>query len=138
MFKIFFWLGLLGVGIFVGGQVIPIYYNNLKIQNTFEGTILNLGSQDESNISKRIPDLLDVQGVDLKELPDEFFKNLIIHKEDGKLKISSKYHVVLWLLGEPLSVDPGADYSESDVAPMDKLRLRARMDFDFSPFAESP
>lgn len=137
MVKILFWLSIIAGGILVGGQVIPVYYNNIKIVNVFEGTAQNLKNQDESHISKRIYELIKIQSVDVKALPKEFFENISITKMNGKLQIGSKYHIVLWLLGPPQSVDPEDDYKESDVKPMDKLRLRARMDFDFEPFAES-
>ncbi|MDX8388643.1 MAG: hypothetical protein R8M46_08975 [Ghiorsea sp.] len=137
MFKWLFWLGIIAGGVFVGGQVIPIYYNNLKVENVFEGTSQNLKNSDTAAINSRIQELFKIQSVDLKALPPEFSKNLTIKTVDGKLQISSKYHIVLWLLGEPQSVDPDQAYKESEVKPMDKLRIRARMDFDFAPFAES-
>jgi hypothetical protein len=138
MFKLLFWLALIGAGVFVGGQTIPVYYNNLKVQNIFEGTAENLSSQTEGEIKRRIDELFKIQTVDLQALPPEFFDNLSISKEDGKLQIGTEYHITLWLLGPPESVDPDKDYKESEVKPMDKLRLRARMDLDFSPYAESP
>jgi len=138
MFKLLFWLALIGAGVFVGGQTIPVYYNNLKVQNIFEGTAENLSSQTEGEIKRRIDELFEIQTVDLQALPPEFFDNLSISKEDGKLQIGTEYHITLWLLGPPESVDPDKDYKESEVKPMDKLRLRARMDLDFSPYAESP
>jgi len=138
MFKLLFWLALIGGGVFVGGQVIPVYYNNLKVQNIFEGASENLSTQTEDEVKRRIDELFKIQTVDLQALPPEFFDNLIISKEDGKLQVGTEYHITLWLLGPPESVDPDEDYKESEVKPMDKLRLRARMDFDFAPYAESP
>jgi hypothetical protein len=35
-------------------------------------------------------------------------------------------------------VDPDGEFNASDVKGMDKLRLKLRMDFDFSPFAKTP
>ena len=138
MFKIAFWLGLLAAGILVGSKVIPVYYDNLKIQNIFEGVSQNLSNSSETDAKNRVTELLQIQSVDVQALPKEFFKNLVITKKNGKLNISSSYHVRLWLLGAPQSVDPDEDYAEKDVAPMDKLRLRARLDFDFSPAATTP
>jgi len=138
MFKWLFWLGLIASGVFVGGQVIPVYYNNLKVKNIFEGTAENLVTQTEGEVKRRIDELFKIQTVDLQALPPEFFDNLSITKEDGKLKIGTEYHITLWLLGPPESVDPNEEYKESEVKPMDKLRLRARMDFDFAPYAETP
>jgi hypothetical protein len=138
MFKWLFWLALIGGGVFVGAQVIPVYYNNLKVQNIFEGTAENLVTQTEGEVKRRIDELFKIQTVDLQALPPEFFDNLTISKENGKLQIGTEYHITLWLLGPPESVNPDEAYKESEVKPMDKLKLRARMDFDFAPYAETP
>ncbi len=138
MFKWAFWLGLIAAGVFVGGQVIPVYYNNLKVQNIFEGAAENLVTQSEQEIAMRVRELFQIQSVDTQALPPEFFDNLEIQKEDGKLHIGTTYHIRLWLLGPPEGVDPDQPYKESEVKPMDKLKLRARLDFDFAPHAETP
>jgi len=138
MFKLIFWLGLIGGGVFVGGQVFPIYYNNVKIDNVFEGIATNLVSASESDVRKRLRELLDVRGVDVKALPDDFLDNLEVIKENGKLKVSSEYHVIVWLLGEPVNMDFEQDYKESEIEPMNKLRLKARIDLDFYPSQETP
>ena len=138
MFKLLFWLTLLGGIFFVGAQVTPVYYNNLKIENIFEGVAQNLSTRTEGEVRGRIMQLMDIQSVDLKILPDDFIQNIVVNNENGKLQVSSEYHVVLWLLGKPQSVDPQEEYKESDVKPMDKIRLRARMDFDFAPSKQTP
>ena len=138
MFKLLFWLGLIGGGVFVGGEGLPGYYNNIKIESVFASVSQNMASSPKKDVKNKINDLFRVQGVDVQALPDEFFENLRVAKKNGKLVVSSEYHIVLWLLGMPQSVDPEEDYLESDVAPMDKLRLRARMDFDFAPTGETP
>ncbi|MDQ7002224.1 MAG: DUF4845 domain-containing protein [Ghiorsea sp.] len=138
MFKLLFWLGLIGGGVFFGGQVIPVYYNNYKVQNIFDGAAENLSTEMEGEIKRRIEELLKIETVDLQALPADFFDNLSITKEDGKLKIGTKYHIRLWLLDPPESVYSDKDYKESEVKPIDKLRLRAHMDFNFAPHAESP
>ncbi|MDX8383848.1 MAG: hypothetical protein R8M45_07190 [Ghiorsea sp.] len=138
MFKMIFWVALIGGGVFVGAQVLPLYNNNMKAENVFEGAAKNLTSQSESDVKKRMLELFKAQGVDMAALPDEFMDNLTIEKNNGKLQIGSEYHVTLWLLGAPVSVDPEEEYKESDVEPMDKLRLRARLDFDFAPYQETP
>ncbi len=138
MLKLLFWLGLIGGGVFVGGQVLPVYYNNMKIENIFAGVSQNMAASPEEDIKGRINELFRIQSVDVKALPEEFFDNLRIDKNGGKIQVSTEYHIVLWLLGKPQSVDPDEKYLESEVAPMDKLRLRARMDFDFAPSEETP
>ncbi len=138
MFKWLFLLGLIGGGVFVGGQVIPVYYNNLKIQNIFEGVTQNLENKSLDELGRRVDELFSIQTIDEKILPPEFHENLSIINENGKIKIGSEYHVTLWLLGKPTSVNPDEEYAEVDVKGMDKLRLRTRLDFDFAPYAETP
>jgi len=137
MFKLVFWVALIGIPVFVGAQVVPVVYNNMKIENVFEGASKNLIKSSETDVKKRIYELLRAQSVDFKILPKTFSENFIVEKENGKLYISSEYHVVIWLLGKP-SIDPDGDYNESDVSASDKLKVRARMDFDFAPHAETP
>jgi len=137
MFKTAFWIVIIGSALLVGSQVIPVFYNNLKVENVFEGTAKNLKGQSENKVKSRIGQLLRVQSVDVDALPKEFFDNIEITTENNQLQIGSQYHITLWLLGEPVSIDPDEEYKESDVKGMDKLRLKGRMDFDFAPFAES-
>jgi len=136
MFKWIFWLGLIGGGVFVGGQVIPVFYNNLKIENIFEGVANGLADEPEDRIEDRMNELFRLQTVDLTVLPEEFFENLSITKENGKLEISTEYHITLWLLDKPRSVDPDSDYQATDVKGLDKLRLKTRLDFDFAPSSQ--
>ena len=113
-------------------------YNNLKIQNIFEGVANGLADKSDDRIQDRINELFRLQTVDLASLPEDFFENLTVTRENGKLQIFSDYHITLWLLDRPTSVNPDSDYKPSDVKGLDKLRLKTRLDFDFSPFAESP
>lgn len=138
MFKLAFWGGLIALAVLAASKLIPVYYDNLKIQNIFEGVTQNIPNRSPSEVKNRVNELLKIQSVDIQALPKDFFENLSIVKQDGKLSIASSYHVVVWFFGEPQSVDPDEDYAEKDVAPMDKLRLRARMDIDFSPHAITP
>jgi len=137
MFKLTFWVALIGGIVLVAGQVIPAHYNNMKVENVFEGVAKSMANSSEADIRKRMNELLKSQSVDLKALPKSFFDNLYIEKEDGKLYVGTEYHLVLWILGKPTSVDPDEEYSESDVKGMDKIRMKARMDFDFAPQKES-
>ena len=138
MFRFLFWAAVIAGAIMVGGQVFPVYYNNMKAENVFEGVAKNMADQSESDIRQRVLELLNTQGVKVADMPDEFLNNLRISQSNGKLQIGSEYHVTLWLIGDTQSVDPDSDYLESEVEPMDKLRLRARMDFDFAPYQETP
>ena len=118
-------------------QVIPVYYNNIKINNVFEG-VAQKTSLTETTAGWRINKLFDIQSIDIEALPKSFFDNLSITKENGKFKIGSEYHITLWLFGKPQKIDPESDYKESEVEPMDKIRLTGRMDFDFAPYQETP
>lgn len=138
MFKFFFWIALIGAAVVTAAQVIPVQYNNMKVENVFEGAVSNLNTSSTDKIASRLPSLLRSQSVDIKALPEEFFEHLSITKDGNKLTISSKYHVVLWLLGEPTSVDINSDYQASELEMMDKIRLKARLDFDFSPMRVTP
>ncbi len=138
MFKIAFWVSVLAAIVLVGSKVIPVYYDNLKIQNIFEGVTQNLVNSSVDDVKKRVMELLKIQSVDTQALPQTFFENLEVSKRDGKLHVSSSYHVRIWLLGAPQSINPDEEYDEKDVAFMDKLKLRARLDFDFAPAAITP
>lgn len=138
MLKLGFWVLLMVAVVGSAYQVMPIYYNNIKVENTFEGVVANLTDSPIDKTKARLSRLLDSQNVDLSALPEEFFENLVINKEEGRLSISSEYHIVVWLLGEPTSIDPDGEYLESDVEFMDKLRLKARLDLDFAPSRITP
>jgi len=138
MFKLAFWGGLIAVTVLVASKLIPVYYDNMKIQNIFEGVSQNMSNSSVSDVKGRIRELLKIQSVDTQALPHSFFENMAVTKDNGKLIVESNYHVIVWFLGEPQSVDPDEEYAEKDVEPMDKLRLRTRMDIDFSPHAQTP
>jgi hypothetical protein len=46
--------------------------------------------------------------------------------------------VTVWLLGKVESVDPDSDYNGANLTGMDRLRDKARLDFDFHPHATTP
>jgi len=53
------------------------------------------------------------------------------------VKISSYYHLTVWLIGPVEGVDPESDYDPKDLKGMDKLRDKLRKDFEFEPYASS-
>ena len=139
MFKILFWLGLVGSAVLVAAQSIPVYYNNVKVENTFQGIVQNLVQQSEADIRNKIQKLMMIQSVNLEGLPDAFFENLIIKKENGKLTLSSQYDVTVWVLGEPEYMDADEiDEEGENISWVDRIKQLARIDFDFMPFAETP
>ncbi|MDQ7005586.1 MAG: hypothetical protein Q9N67_11975 [Ghiorsea sp.] len=60
----------------------------------------------------------------------------MVEKENGKFKFSSEYSIVVWVLGEPDMIY--ANEAGEDVSLIDNLRRKARIDFHFSPSAETP
>ncbi|HID36168.1 MAG TPA: DUF4845 domain-containing protein [Ghiorsea sp.] len=139
MFKVLFWLGLIGGSVLVAAQTIPVYYNNMKIENAFQGISQKLVQKSEADIRSRILRLLNVQSVNLEVLPDTFFENLTIKKENGKFTLSSEYHVTVWVLGKPKDIEVDERYEEEqDISLIEKIKYSARIDFDFLPFAKTP
>jgi len=139
MFKVLFWFGLIGGSVLVAAQTIPVYYNNIKIENTFQGISQKLVQKSEADIRSRIRRLLNVQSVNLEVLPDTFFENLTIKKENGKFTLSSEYHVTVWVLGKPKDIEVDERYEEEqDISLIEKIKHSARIDFDFLPFAKTP
>ncbi|PCI03545.1 MAG: hypothetical protein COB79_00790 [Zetaproteobacteria bacterium] len=139
MFKVLFWFGLIGGSVLVAAQTIPVYYNNIKIENTFQGISQKLVQKSEADIRSRIRRLLNVQSVNLEVLPDTFFENLAIKKENGKFTLSSEYHVTVWVLGKPKDIEVDERYEEEqDISLIEKIKHSARIDFDFLPFAKTP
>jgi len=138
MFKLMFWVALIATFVVVGGKTIPVYYNNIKIQNVFEGLVEGLPNANDTDIHSRLRQLFIMQSIKTKNLPEAFYENLKIYRDNGKLELSTNYHIVVWVLGRPTSVNPDEDYLEHDVKGLDKLRLKTRLDLNFSPAAITP
>jgi len=138
MFKVIFWLVIIASVVVVGGKAFPVYYNNVKVQNVFEGIAVGLPNGEDDEINTRMQALFRFQGVNGEKLPASFYENLTLRRNDGKLEISTNYHVIVWIFGKPTSINPNEDYLESDVKGLDKLRLKAKIDFDFAPRAITP
>jgi len=138
MIKIMFWLVVIGFGVVAGYKVIPVYNANWKVQDTFDGVVRNMADKSESDIRKRLPDLFHIKYLARGDVPKAFYDNIVISTDRGKVEISSEYSVTVWLLGPVEDVDPNSEYEESDLKGMDKLRHKARQDFYFEPYAETP
>jgi len=136
--KILFWLIVIGVAVMVGYKIMPVYNAYWKVQDTFEAVARNMADSSEREIRKRLPELLKIKYLAKGDVPDEFYKNIVIKADGGRVEISSEYHVTVWLLGPVETVNPDSDYEESDLKGMDRLRHKARRDFDFEPYAETP
>jgi len=138
MIKISFWVIALSITIVTSLQVFFVYYNNIKVEGAFEGAANNLSSLSTLEMKNRLPNLFIIAQVHLEDLPEEFFENLVVKKESDKFKLSSEYQVVVWVLGEPDMVNVDEVEEELNVSLIEKLRRIARIDFYFSPYAETP
>jgi hypothetical protein len=136
--KLLFGLAILAAVVWYGYLVIPVYNASWKAQDTFESVVRNMPDASEQEIRVRLPELLRVKYVAQGDLPDEFYGNIQIKASFGRVVISSYYHVTLWPLGPVEGVDPDEEYDAADLQGMDKLRHKARLDFDFEPNAETP
>jgi hypothetical protein len=138
MIKLLFWLFVIGAGVMVGYKVIPVYNAQWKIQDTFEAVARNMADSSEREIRKRLPELLKIKYLARDDVPEEFYENIVIKADGRRVEISSEYGVTVWLLGPVEGVDPDSDYDESELKGMDRLRHKARQDFYFEPYAETP
>jgi len=138
MFKMMFLGVVIAAGVVYAYMIIPVYNAYWKVQDTFEGVSRSMADSNESAIRRRLPDLFHIKYLAAGEVPQEFYDNLEIKADGGRVEISSYYHVTVWLIGPVEGVDPNSDYTESDLKGMDKLRAKLRQDFDFEPYAETP
>jgi len=136
--KLLFVLAVLAAGTVAAYKIIPVYNTYWKVQDTLESVSRNLSNQPANNIRARLPDIFHAKYIGYNDLPQEFYDNLQIEADGSKVEISSAYHVTLWLLGPLESVNPDEPYTAKDLKGMDKIRDKARLDFDFEPYAETP
>ncbi len=125
----------------VGFKVIPIYDVKSSVQSTFDSITTNKSKLSEAEVLQKLPEILRVQYIDpAQDLPEEFFDNLVIVSEDGKLDISTYYHAEAWLLGMP-KIYEELDIGEEPQDPLsllEQLQVKMRMDFDFDIEAHTP
>ncbi len=131
-----FWLMLLASGGLYAAAVWPIYNTYWKIQDAFEGIAKNLNTSSETEIMRRLPDLLHTQYLNANKMPDDFYKHLkITSNGEGYLKISSSYHVTAWFLGKP---DNEPEQKGTTVqGKWRSIQLQMKQEFDMKPYAES-
>ncbi|MDX8388847.1 MAG: hypothetical protein R8M38_00005, partial [Mariprofundaceae bacterium] len=120
--------------------IIPVYNTYWKIQDTFESVTRNMTTNTEQAIMVRLPDLLKIKYLMAHEYPEGFMDNIELTNEDEHVVISSHYHVTVWLLGIPQGVQPDEEgkFDLNELKGMNKLRVKARIDYDFEPYAETP
>jgi len=136
--KLLFILAVLAAGTVAAYKIIPVYNTYWKVQDALESVSRNLSNQSAENVRVRLPSIFHAKYIALNDLPREFYDNLQIKADGSRVEISSSYHVTVWLLGPVESVNPDAEYTARDLKGMDKLRDKARIDYDFKPYAETP
>ncbi len=131
-----FWLMVLVSGGLYTAAVLPIYNTYWKIQDTFDGLAQHLNTLSESEIMRRLPDLLHTQYLNPNQLPEGFYDHLeITSSGEGYLKISSSYHVTAWFLGKP--DDAPEEQGVTVQGKWNSFQKELKEEFDFKPYAES-
>jgi len=138
MIKLLFILALLGGGVWYGWLLIPIYNANWKVQDVFDSVARNMANESEENVARRLPELFKIKYLYHNDVPEEFYDNIRIKADGGRLEVSSYYHVTIWPLGPVTGVDPNEEYDAADLKGMDKIRDKFRLDYDFEPYAQTP
>jgi len=138
LIKLLFWLAVLAGLAWTGDKVIPVYNTYWNVQDAFKGISRDMAGNSAEDIRARLPELLHVKYIAPDDLPPAFYKNLDIQADGSHVSISSHYHVTVWLLGPVESVDADTHYDPTGLRGMDRLRDKARLDFDFDPHAATP
>lgn len=133
--KMFFWIVFIAAAFKAGYELIPVHYTAWKVDDAFQTISRTMSSSDEALIRARLPDILKAKYIAYHDLPQEFYDYLIIEADGGSVKISSEYHVTVWLLGQPAEA---AQTNDSMQAGWERLQTKGRFDFDFFPHAETP
>jgi len=138
LIKLLFGLAVLAGVVWYGYNVIPVYNTYWSVKDAFKNIADNRANDDEKDIREALPDILHVQYINSDDLPPAFYNNLEIKADGNRVDISSQYHVTVWLLGPVQGVDPDSNYNKKDLKGLDRLRDKARLDFDFEPHAATP
>lgn len=136
--KLMFFLSVLAGVVWYGWLLIPMYNAQWKVQDAFDAVSRNMADASEEAIYQRLPDLFRIKYIYHNDLPEEFYDNIKVKADGGRIEISSYYHVTIWPLGPVESVDPESDYDPKELKGMDKIRDKLRLDYDFEPYAETP
>ncbi len=138
LFKFLMLVAALAVGVWYGWLLIPVYNAEWKVEDMFESIARNMSDASEAEIRARLPELFKIKYIDRDDLPEEFYDNIEIKAENGRVEISSFYHVTIWPLGPVEEVDPESEYDPEELRGLDRVRDALRLDFDFEPHAETP
>ena len=108
------------------------------MEDAFAGVARNMATASEMEIRQKLPTLLKMQYIAHDDLPEEFYQNLAIKIEDGRVEIFSRYQMTVWPLGRVENVDKDGTYAPDELTGMDILRDKTRLDFEFEPYAATP
>jgi len=124
----------------IGYQVIPIYNVKGSVQSMFESMTEHQSKLTEKQVIAKLPEVMRIQYIDPNtDVPEEFFDNLVVVSEGGKLDMSTFYHQEAWLLGMPKPFeDPYLAEDEMTLGAWEQLQVKARLDFDFDIAAHTP
>jgi len=136
--KLMLILSALGIVVWYGWLLIPVYNAKWKVQDAFDAVCRNMANADEGAVHRRLPELFRIKYIYHDDLPEEFYENIKVQASGSRIEVSSYYHVTIWPLGPVEGVDPEEEYDASELKGMDKIRDKLRLDYDFEPYAETP
>jgi len=138
LIKFLFILSLLGGGVWYGWLIIPVYNAHWKVQDVFDSLSRNMANDSEEAVRARLPELFRIKYLYKNDVPQEFYDNIKIKADGGRVEVSSYYHIIIWPLGPVENVDPESDYDPKDLKGMDKIRDKLRLNYEFEPYAQTP
>jgi len=137
VFKLLFWLALLGAIIANGFQGFKAYYNNWQVEDVFTLLVENRASSSETEVREHMKKLFQLKYITTADYPPEFFDHLKIKVDENGLEISSWYDVTIWPLGRVQQRYDDGTYDPEELEGMDVLRDKLRIDLEFDPYAST-
>ena len=138
MFKLLFFVAVVGFVLLNGGLIGTAYYNNEKVQDCFESLTRNMPEASVPEIRLKLDALFRVQYIATDDLPQGFYDALQINATGQGFEISSSYDVSIWPFGSVENRDEQGEYLPDELSGVDILRHHTRIDLRFDPYAISP
>lgn len=136
--KLLVWMVALAAVVWSAYVILPVYITYWKVQDALNSLAEGMVGESEAKVRLRLPEVFKIKYIDRNDLPDAFYRNLVIDVGEDMLIIESEYSETIWLIGPVQSADSEGNYDEENLKGMDKLRARGRLDFEFHPYAEFP
>ena len=136
--KLLFWLAALAAIVWSSYIILPIYTTYWKVQDAINSAAEGMIGETETKVRRRLPEIFKIKYIAKSDVPDEFYRNLIVEVSPERILIESKYDETIWLFGPVKDVGPDGDYEKEELKGMDRLRAQGRLDFHFAPYAEFP